>query len=65
MSCLPHLQLAPQLPDDASVGVMFCCMLYLANEKNLSLNGTDDLSDITIVRQDAEEHVDERVEAGF
>ena len=49
-------QLAPQLPKDASIGVMFCCMLYLANEKNLTLDGNDDLDDIRIVRQDDAEH---------
>jgi hypothetical protein len=45
------------LPKDASIGVMFCCMLYLANEQNLTLDGTKDLSDIKIVRQDEQEQV--------
>ena len=50
-------QLGASLPKDASVGVMFCCMLYLANEQNLTLDGVDDLSDLKIVRQDAEEQI--------
>jgi hypothetical protein len=32
-------------------------MLYLANEQNLTLDGTKDLSDIKIVRQDEQEQV--------
>ena len=44
------------LPKDASIGVMFCCMLYLANEKNLTLDGNEALDDIRIVRQDDAEH---------
>ena len=55
--CFFVLQLGAQLPKDASIGVMFCCMLYLANEQNLTLDGMDDLSDIKIVRQDEGEQI--------
>ena len=35
-----------------SVPLAFACLLHLANEKNLKLNGTEDLSDVIVKQGD-------------
>lgn len=43
--------LSPQpMAQNLSISLAFACLLYLANEKNLKLEGIEDLSDV-LVRQ--------------
>ncbi|XP_009972198.2 condensin complex subunit 2 isoform X2 [Tyto alba] len=39
------------IADDLSVPLAFVCLLHLANEKNLKLEGTEDLSDVRVKQE--------------
>ncbi|KAM4675449.1 condensin complex subunit 2 [Discoglossus pictus] len=45
-------RLPPVMAQNLSVPLAFACLLHLANEKNLKLQGVDDLSDVMIMQGD-------------
>uniref|UniRef100_F6PU47 Condensin complex subunit 2 n=1 Tax=Xenopus tropicalis TaxID=8364 RepID=F6PU47_XENTR len=45
-------RLPPVMAQNLSVPLAFACLLHLANEKNLKLQGMDDLSDVLIMQDD-------------
>ncbi|XP_053320623.1 condensin complex subunit 2 isoform X2 [Spea bombifrons] len=45
-------RLPPVMAQNLSVPLAFACLLHLANEKNLKLQGMDDLSDVLILQGD-------------
>ncbi|OXB54079.1 hypothetical protein ASZ78_005591 [Callipepla squamata] len=49
------------MAENLSVPLAFACLLHLANEKNLKLSGTEDLSDV-IVRQGSWDNVEDILE---
>ncbi|KAM5253626.1 condensin complex subunit 2 isoform 4-T4 [Hipposideros larvatus] len=44
--------LPPTMAQNLSVPLAFACLLHLANEKNLKLHGTKDLSDVLVMQGD-------------
>ncbi|XP_058390523.1 condensin complex subunit 2 isoform X1 [Diceros bicornis minor] len=54
--------LPPVMAQNLSVPLAFACLLHLANEKNLELEGTEDLSDVLVRQED--ESAGEQVAAG-
>ncbi|KAF6270462.1 non-SMC condensin I complex subunit H [Rhinolophus ferrumequinum] len=44
--------LPPTMAQNLSVPLAFACLLHLANEKNLKLQGTEDLSDVLVMQGD-------------
>ncbi|KAM4747735.1 condensin complex subunit 2 [Rhinophrynus dorsalis] len=47
-----HKRLPSVMAQNLSVPLAFACLLHLANEKNLKLQGMDDLSDVMIMQED-------------
>ncbi|XP_054252573.1 condensin complex subunit 2 [Indicator indicator] len=45
-----HQRLPAQMAQELSVPLAFACLLHLANEKNLKLEGREDLSDVIITQ---------------
>lgn len=44
--------LPPIMAQNLSIPLAFACLLHLANEKNLKLEGTEDLSDVLVRQED-------------
>ncbi|XP_076989884.1 condensin complex subunit 2 isoform X2 [Tamandua tetradactyla] len=44
--------LPPLMAQNLSIPLAFACLLHLANEKNLKLEGTEDLSDVLVRQED-------------
>lgn len=44
--------LPPLMAQNLSIPLAFACLLHLANEKNLKLEGTEDLSDVLVKQED-------------
>ncbi|XP_008566128.1 PREDICTED: condensin complex subunit 2 [Galeopterus variegatus] len=47
-----HKSLPPLMAQNLSIPLAFACLLHLANEKNLKLEGTEDLSDVLVKQGD-------------
>ncbi|GAB1286849.1 Condensin complex subunit 2 [Apodemus speciosus] len=47
-----HTRLPPLMAQNLSIPLAFACLLHLANEKNLKLEGTEDLSDVLVMQGD-------------
>ncbi|XP_003497859.1 condensin complex subunit 2 isoform X2 [Cricetulus griseus] len=45
-------RLPPLMAQNLSIPLAFACLLHLANEKNLKLEGTEDLSDVLVMQGD-------------
>ncbi|XP_052039487.1 condensin complex subunit 2 [Apodemus sylvaticus] len=45
-------RLPPIMAQNLSIPLAFACLLHLANEKNLKLEGTEDLSDVLVMQGD-------------
>ncbi|XP_049987575.1 condensin complex subunit 2 [Alexandromys fortis] len=45
-------RLPPLMAQNLSIPLAFACLLHLANEKNLKLEGTEDLSDVLVLQGD-------------
>ncbi|XP_055474495.1 condensin complex subunit 2 [Psammomys obesus] len=45
-------RLPPVMAQNLSIPLAFACLLHLANEKNLKLQGTEDLSDVLVTQGD-------------
>ncbi|KAM6395517.1 condensin complex subunit 2 [Rhynochetos jubatus] len=57
-----HHRLPSVMANNLSVPLAFACLLHLANEKNLKLEGLEDLSDV-LVKQGHEPYVEQTMEA--
>ncbi|XP_031227661.1 condensin complex subunit 2 isoform X2 [Mastomys coucha] len=47
-----QMRLPPLMAQNLSIPLAFACLLHLANEKNLKLEGTEDLSDVLVMQGD-------------